>query len=791
MLSARFSKTITLIIAFALLSASGCGSGSESADNTNDQGVNLIALSHHARQNIETGVLDLNAPRLSYYFIGGGWSAPYPEPEFGDQTILAVNDFARLRFNVIKPADRWLAFTVKSRGHWGGPAKQAVSVFIGEEEIDRIECGGESPLRRAVKIPAERQTPGTNVILLRFSDLDVSKKFRSSRNERRGFPYRGVAAYFTDMRVLYSEPGTGNDEITWKEEQVFATANEDRVLRQRATSDLTYGFAALPGTVLHVSGTFEPAAGEDGDVTVAIMMRSDNQPEWRDLWRESYANGNQRESFSGDFPLELSPATHFELRFRCESSRGGPSDASVIWTRAALELPKETPSAASEPVREAVRLNGSVRNVVIIVLDAFRADHLGQIKDGEYTPNLTALAGESLVFSNAVSAAPYTVASISSLFSGLIPDAHGVRRGRDTFPDHLDTMAKAFSRKNYYTLVMAGLPFIKRKFGITRACEKEVYLRPDADRANGISRMDLDLMRSSIAEAKASGKPVFIYTHLLPPHWPYSPPEPFGDTKNHDGKEKDRAQRKLREDLARGLVKAEDQRMQDFFAEYKRNLAYGDFVAKTMIDYLKQHDLYDDTLLIIAADHGEAFGEHRALGHSSTTYDDMIHVPIVFHYPGVQKGVSRVRVGLVDLFPTIAEVMDLEVLNEQIDGRSFAPLLTGASYTPSEYYYSRAVDYTVSLKVDKTHYTYDRTRFSLRGERYKYQFNDWADELYDLENDPLETKNIADRLPAMTSALRQRGLALIARAQARRAAGPDAVIGAEEEEELRNLGYLQ
>lgn len=783
---------VLLISALILfLSSPGCGPGTDPAESLNDSTVNLIPLSHHARQSLETGRFDLTAPRLSYFFIGGGWSAPYPEADFAEQTILAVNDFARVRFQVIKPVDRWFSFRIKSNGRWGGPEKQTVMAFIGDTEIGRFTCGGAAAQNQTIAIPAALQSPGTNVLLFRFSDFDASTKFRKSRNERRGFPYRGIAAYFADLRMLYREPQTGAEELTWSEGEVFETANEDRVLRQRPTSALTYGFAAQAGTTLRFAGTFEPAPGEGGEVSVAVMFRSDANQEWRDLWRQSYEAGGQRSSFNGEYPLEVADADHFELRLVCDASHPGGSGASAIWTKAELELPKPSPQPAPTSHREPVRLAGSVRNVVIIVLDAFRADQLGQIGSGEFTPNLTALAGESLVFSNAVSAAPYTVAAVSSIFSGLIPDAHGVRRGRDTFPDHLDTMAKAFSRKNYYTLVMAGLPFIKRKFGITRACEKEVYLRPDEDRANGISRMDLGLIEKSIAEAKASGKPVFIYTHLLPPHWPYSPPEPFGDTKNHDGKAKDRAQRKLREDLARGLVKAEDQRMLDFFGEYKRNLAYGDFVAQTMIGYLKEHGLYDDTLLIVSADHGEAFGEHKALGHSSTTYDDMTHVPLVIHYPGVRKGVNAVRVGTIDLFPTIAELMDLEVQNEQIDGRSFAPLIVDKAHTPPDYYYTRAVDYTVALKIDKSEYTFDRTRFSLRGERYKYHFNDWTDELYDLQADPRETRNIADRMPALTTALRQRGLALSARAKARREAGPDAVIGAEEEEELRNLGYLQ
>lgn len=787
----KSKRTITLAAAILIataLSLTSCGGAEEQAAD-DPRNVNLIPLHRHARHTVETGEVDLDSVRTSYYFLGGSWSAPYPDENFGGTVIAAVKRDSRMRFSIIKPADRWLVFRAAARSIFGGPATQQVNVLVNDQEAGSFNLDGDDIVERQVFIPAALQHPGDNIVVFQFADFDTNAQYTKSRNERRKFPYRGIAAYFADLRVVFGDQNGPVEGHFRRYDDVLQPAAEDRWLRQRPTSMVSYAFDTGEGSVLGFEGTIEAPAGESSVITASIQMRTDAEREWHELWSKTLTlDGSGSESFADELTFENVGDSAVEVRLVADSSVPF-SQASVIWKKLTLRLPE--PVVAEEKQKRApIRITDRLRNVVIIVNDAFRADLLGTIGDGSHTPNMTALSKESIVFNQAIAAAPYTVASVSSLFSGLIPDAHGVRRGRDTFPEHLDTMAKAFVRKDYYTLVMAGLPFIKRKFGITRDCEKEVYLRSEENREAGISTMELDTIKQSIAEAKASGKPVFIYTHLLPPHWPYSPPPPFGDLTNHDGKKEDRLRRKIRQDLSNGRINQDSPEMLEHREAYLRNLEYADYVTNEMIAYLKEYDLYDDTLLIIGADHGEAFGEHNSLGHSSTVYDSMIHVPLVVHYPGVEPRIVDQHVGLIDLYPTIAELLSLEVQNPHIQGRSLAPLFTGDDQEPVDYYYSRAVDYTTGLKIDKVEHVLIRTRFTLRGERYKYIFNDWDEELYDIIDDPLELNNIAGMMPATVTALRQRGFALISYSQSIKIGSEEADIG-EDEEELKNLGYLQ
>ena len=460
------------------------------------------------------------------------------------------------------------------------------------------------------------------------------------------------------------------------------------------------------------------------------------------------------------------------------------SNSTVVWKRLNLELSEDKDGATEKKSLEPVRLDKGVRNVIMIILDAARPDYFGVYGDDrELTPFIDRFAESATVFTNAVAAAPYTVASVSTIFSGVLPEIHGVRHGRAVYPEDLTNLAAEFKAKGYYTVAMAGLPFIKRKFGITRACDLEIYLRRKKDRSEGFSTMDPRSIKRGIESAAASGKPVFLYAHFLPPHWPYCPPEPFGDVENHDADANERERRRLRGGLNGGIISADDEALSVHRNMYQSNLRYADQVVKRTIELLRSNGLYENSMIIIAADHGEALGEHQALGHSSTVYDEMIRVPLIVRIPGVEPRRVEQQVGLVDIFPTLRELFNLEVEETGFQGRSLAALFTGGEQTSGSYYYSRAVDNALGIDID-------RIRFSLRGERYKYIFNDFVEELYDLLNDPAESENIAGRFPVLASTLRQRGMLLIATAS-ELAGGEEVELLEDEEEELRNLGYLQ
>ena len=552
---------------------------------------------------------------------------------------------------------------------------------------------------------------------------------------------------------------------------------DTRVLGQFPDSRLEYAFEIRPGAELSIAGRAQSPEGAEESIALNISALTDDSGHWQELWRADYSfeSIGGSKPFSADLPLDELAGKAARLLFSVMSDSPSKS-AGVIWQKLALTFPKETREPATTPGRAPVRMKDRVNNVVIIVMDALRFDMLGCYGNQEgMTPGMDEFAADSLVFRHAIAPAPYTIASTSSLFSSLLPESHGVRDGLDVFPEDIPNLARTLKENGYYTAALSGAPFITRKYGITRDCDLEVYLREDEAKEVGISTMDLGKVEEGVKQVAASGKPAFIYFHYLPPHWPYRPPAPF-DKKYIDSSVVTNEYRKR---IRTFKGDSESEEVKELLLHYKNNLVYADHVFRQTLEMLKRHGLYENSLVILTADHGEAFAEHGALEHGNTVYDEMIRIPMIVRVPGRQAREITQQIGSIDFFPTFVELLDLRLEGEPLfEGRSIAPLLAGNDMPPAGFYFSRASG--------------EKLKFCLRGERYKYIFTDYSDELYDLENDPLERENVAGNMPALTAALRQQGLLLVATNSARRGGERQEVeLTEEEERELRNLGYLQ
>ena len=290
--------------------------------------------------------------------------------------------------------------------------------------------------------------------------------------------------------------------------------------------------------------------------------------------------------------------------------------------------------------------------------------------------------------------------------------------------------------------------------------------------------MNKDLIRTGLDKVKESGKPAFIYAHFLPPHWPYRPPRPYASRYVSNPKFKYSRLWQLKELLDNQMRAEAITDIETHHLRYKNNLFYADVAAQELLDLLKDYDLYEDSLIIITADHGEAFAEHGQIGHNTTVYDEMIRVPLIISFPGAEPAVVEQQVGLIDIFPTLVEILDLDADCGHFQGRSLAPLLVGGDLDPVDYYYSRAVG------TDPI--------FTLRGQQLKYIYNDYFEALYDLESDPGEKINIIDRHPVLATYLRQSAFVMIAYNSGLRGdEGEEFTISEKDAEDLRKLGYLQ
>lgn len=396
------------------------------------------------------------------------------------------------------------------------------------------------------------------------------------------------------------------------------------------------------------------------------------------------------------------------------------------------------PNARDNESTKASRLEAP-KNCLFMVLDAAAARHFSAWGYGrDTTPNIDSLALGSFVFRNAFSQASATVPSVRSYFSGRYPNEVRVQLLRSEF-----TMADAFRHNSFRTALFSENPHITRTFNYNKGFDVEFsYFTHKAQQQHKQTRSDVELESEKMhSDARAwissvGDSPWFCYIHHLRPHAPYHSPKPFTG--------------RFSQGLPRGRATGSAYRMRELetaatpeeaeylAALYDENLNYCDDLIGRLVDWLETTKRLDDTLIIIASDHGEAFMQHGWLQHATTTYDEMIHVPLIFRFPppsGIASGESSAQVEMLDLFPTLASVFGFAAV-PTLDGQSLLPLLTGVTKVHKDYVFTlapRNAHQSFAVRTPERKYI---VKLDRSGQDVKKR------ELYDLEADPLESSSL-------------------------------------------------
>ena len=428
-------------------------------------------------------------------------------------------------------------------------------------------------------------------------------------------------------------------------------------------------------------------------------------------------------------------------------------------------------------------------NVVLLVLDTVRADHLGCYGYPlPTTPRIDALAAVADRHARVESSAPWTLPSHASMFTGRLAFQHGVHAGRRPDGRILDgrrldarqrTLAEALREAGYRTAgFVANSIYLSETFGFQQ----------------GFELYDVDRQRAPMMTGKLLGwidevgrdAPFFAFVNLMDAHRPYNTlPLPEGapaglpaPSPEPPGALLDR----LVEAVLGHDEPPDPQLVADVVGQYDHALAWLDRAVGQVCDGLRSRGLYDDTLLIVTSDHGEYFGEHDLVEHSKDIYQPAIAVPLVVKRPGqIQGRVLTERKSLADL-PELVFAQ----LPPALRARHGAGFARGDAPRPivAEIYYTRGKDLQQPWGA-----RFLRERQALYQGRYKLILSsDGVDELYDLESDPAESNNLLESEPVLAGALRTRLRALLATRPG--AAGDAPELTAAQLDELRRLGYL-
>lgn len=392
-------------------------------------------------------------------------------------------------------------------------------------------------------------------------------------------------------------------------------------------------------------------------------------------------------------------------------------------------------------------------DVLVITLDTTRADRMGFLgSKAGVTPHLDALAAKSVVFENAVSQAPVTLPSHTTMFTGLLPFRHGVRYNAiHPVKPELETLAERFHDAGYATAAIVSSFAVAKRFGLGQGFDRydDGFLGAD-----GASRHKERKAGEAVDLAAAwwkeqTGRPRFLWVHLYDPHFEYAPPFPQSAAYAN--------------------------------RPYEGEIAYMDQELGRLVATLEADGSWPRTLVVVAADHGEGLYDHGERWHSDLIFESTQHVPLLVKRAGKPKP-RRIAepVGLVDLKPTILELAGLPPGDTPKDGVSLAAAVVDGTPPPSRAIYFEAMGGNINFGWSPY--------FGLRSGRWKYTEGARAS-LFDLATDPTESDDVAAREPDRVADLR---LAL----DAFRA---DAIGGSESgapklDEEakamLRSLGYL-
>lgn len=439
-------------------------------------------------------------------------------------------------------------------------------------------------------------------------------------------------------------------------------------------------------------------------------------------------------------------------------------------------------------------------NVVFVLVDALRADHL-QIYgyERDTSPNLARFASGAAVFDAALAQAPWTLSSVSSILSSMYPQTHGVTHAeaRRPLPESIRTLPEALAESGYLSAAFVANGLVNPLSGLAQGFDWfEVIPAKHAGDRHGDSAANLNAEAIPWLETtvRQSANPFFLYLHYMDPHDPYDDPEGYHRRYDPDyAGSFDGGIYPVFRAMAKKQAWSLDPRdLQNMVARYDGEIRYVDAKIEEVLRAIDRLGVADRTVVIFTADHGEQFLDHGSLKHATSVYQEEVHVPLVIRAPGIQAAGRRIAtpVELIDLYPTIFELLGLPDPPNTC-GRSLVPLLEGRGAPARPYDVFTETSHGWIWDGDRVAQNKVPYFAVVRGKR-KLICREGKRELYDLADDPGETRDLAkektpeaDELETVVRAWRELTASkLVAGVQYT----PKEM--AEQKEQLIRLGYL-
>lgn len=416
-------------------------------------------------------------------------------------------------------------------------------------------------------------------------------------------------------------------------------------------------------------------------------------------------------------------------------------------------------------------------NVILISLDTLRADRLGAYGYGRPTsPFLDELAARGVLFEHAVSPAPWTLPSHLSIFTGLYPGSHGVNTAAEKrVGDEVKLLTEILREHGYRTFGFHGGGYVGERYGFERGFE--TYQKSEADKGDG-KRGFPALLNTALTtlDTLAPEESFFLFLHTYAVHCPYAPEEPYASMFVTPGAvHADPRYCGVRSKKLGKITKEQALYLSD---RYDGSIRQADEDLKRFFGALDSRGKLANTLVIVLSDHGEEFLEHGRIGHQESLYKELLMVPLIISGPGISHRRVEQPVNLVDVFPSLLELLGIAD-SPAVDGHSFTPLLLGAA--------ERADGELQFSELERGKRL--RSLIDPRREHFIHDLESAGSELFDLRTDPLELYDLGAAHPQRVDALRDELRTRMQRQTKRETEETDSA-SPEHLEQLKTLGYL-
>ncbi len=357
-------------------------------------------------------------------------------------------------------------------------------------------------------------------------------------------------------------------------------------------------------------------------------------------------------------------------------------------------------------------------NVLLLLVDSMRADMPWAGYEREIAPVLTALEKESVSYTRAYSVSSYTAKSVAALLSGKYPST--LYRSAPFFTKYPESnlfFPELLSAAGIYTASAHAHMYMKRGSGLDQGFDEWEVVQGitfDNKTDNHVTSHKLTPLAIELLKKKPEGKAFFMYLHYMDPHDVY-----------------------VKHDEADFGSKLRDR--------YDSEMFYTDLWIGKLLEFMKSQPWWDETVVIVSADHGEAFGEHQMHRHAFELWNVLTHVPLFIRIPSVTGRRVDTPRSHIDLAPTILELMNVKAEHD-FAGTSLVPELMGKTAEPRP----------VLLDLPKDTNNPER-RGLIVGDHKLLMFDTgWRTDLYDLKQDPGEQHNLAKEQPEKLAELRER-----------------------------------